>query len=292
MAASANKRYFGAHVSSAGGLENAVLNGKELGVNSIQLHPAAPQRWNTKPFADGIEEAFIREREGSGIDKVFFHGIYLINLANPDPRLQGLARNSLAYFLELNHRLNGDGVIFHVGSMKDEPNEQAGYARISESINWILNKARGEAKLLLEVAAGSGNIVGDRVEELAEIFCGIEDQERVGFALDSQHLWASGYDLVNKLDEVIDNVDSALGLDKVFAFHLNDSKTDLGSRVDRHENLGNGKIGEAALRRLVTHPRLAHIPFVLETPDLKSLETAHGEVKKLRQYIEGGKNKK
>ncbi len=285
---SISKRYFGAHVSSAGGIENAVLNGRELGVNSIQLHPAPPQRWNTKPFAEGIEEAFIREREGSGIDKVFFHGIYLINLANPDPRLQGLARNSLVYYLELNHRLSGDGVIFHLGSMKDEPDEQAGYRRMADSINWILNRARGEAKLLLEVAAGSGNIVGDRVEELAEIFCGVEDQERVGFALDSQHLWASGYDLVNNLDAVIDNIDTVLGLDKVFAFHLNDSKTDLGSRVDRHENLGQGKIGEQALRRLVNHPRLRHIPFVLETPDLKSLETAHGQVKTLREYIGAG----
>ena len=279
------KRYFGAHVSSAGGLENAVLNGKELGVNSIQLHPAAPQRWNTKPFADGIEEAFLREREGSGIEKVFFHGIYLINLANPDTRLQGLARNSLVYFLELNHRLNGDGVVFHVGSMKDEPDEKRGYARIAESINWILDRARGEAKLLLEVAAGSGNIVGDRIEELAEIFEGVEDHERVGFALDSQHLWASGYDLVQNLEGIVDNVDTVFGLDKVFAFHLNDSKTDLGSRVDRHENLGAGKIGEAALRKLVNQPRLTHIPFVLETPDLKSLETAHLEVDKLRNYI-------
>lgn len=278
-------RFFGAHVSSAGGIENAVSNGKQLEVNSIQLHPAAPQRWNTKPFDEGIEDAFLKAREGSGIDKVFFHGIYLINLANPDPRLQSLARNSLVYFLEFNHRLNGDGVIFHVGSMKDEPDEKLGYSRIADSINWILDRARGEARLLLEVAAGSGNIVGDRMEELAEIFEGVEDHERVGFALDSQHLWASGYDLAGGLEAVIDNAEKVFGLEKIFCFHLNDSKTDLGSRVDRHENLGAGKIGEAALRRLVTHPRLAHIPFILETPGLKNLETAKDEVKKLREYI-------
>lgn len=276
------ERYFGCHVSAAGGLEHAIKHAEELGINTIQLHPSAPQRWNTKAFPEGIERAFKEARAHSGVKKVFFHGIYLINLANPNPQQFHLSKQSLVYYLELNERLAGDGVIFHVGSLKDQPDEKIGYARAAEGINWILEHAEGNAQLLLEVAAGSGSVIGDRFEDLAQIYEMVEQKDRVGFALDTQHMWASGFALDSELDGVINEADSVLSLSKIKAIHLNDSKTERGSRKDRHENIGDGLIGKEAMRKIFTHPRLLSIPFILETPALKDIEGAKGEIAKLR----------
>jgi len=137
-------------------------------------------------------------------------------------------------------------------------------------------------RLLLEVAAGAGSIIGDRVEELATIYEKVEQKDRVGFALDSQHLWASGYDLAHELETIIKNFDAVLSIDKIWAIHLNDSKTALASKKDRHENLGDGSIGNEALSAFVNHPKLRTIPFILETPGLKEMETAKIEVEKLK----------
>jgi len=137
----------------------------------------------------------------------------------------------------------------------------------------------------MEVAAGGGNVIGDRMEELATIYSFINNKARVGFALDTQHLWASGYDLINDLDNIIAQVERNFGFDLIGAIHLNDSKTELGSRKDRHENLGQGLIGKVALEKFVNHPKLRHIPFILETPALKAMETAPAEVQALRAII-------
>jgi apurinic endonuclease APN1 len=279
------KRYFGAHVSAAGGLVNSLRNGRELNINTIQIHPAPPQRWNSKPYAAGIEDKFLAEREKSGVEKVFFHAIYLINLANPDPQQFHLSKLSLQHHLDLSQRISGDGVIFHVGSAKDQESDESGFERAADGVNWILENTPGKGRLIMEVAAGSGKIIGDRLEELQYIYDRIEDKARVGFALDSQHLWASGYDLQNDLEDFVKNVEKAFSLEKVWAFHLNDSKTELGSRKDRHENLGDGLIGKDALSALINHKKFLAVPFILETPGLKDLEGAATEVEKLRAII-------
>ena len=274
--------YYGCHVSSSGGLVNAIQNAEELSVNAIQLHPAPPQRWNFEPFAPGIEDQFIEARLKSKVAKVFFHGIYLINLASPDKDLHSRSKSSLAYYLDLLKRLNGDGVIFHVGSLKDEADEKVGYARAADAINWALDKSDNGARLILEVAAGSGRVIGSRLEELAEIYQRVDNKNRVGFGLDSQHMWASGYNFRNDLETILNQVEQVFKLDKVWAIHLNDSKTECGSRKDRHENIGEGLIGEEAMKKLFLHPRLHNIPFILETPGLKSFDSALVEVNKLR----------
>lgn len=279
------KRYFGAHVSAAGGLHNAVAAAIELNINTIQVHPSPPQRWNVNPFPEGIEEKFLAAKKGTCLEKVFFHAIYLINMASPDPQKFHLAKTSLVNDLDLSARIGGAGVIFHVGSMKDQPDEAEGYDRVVSGINWVMDRAPKNSKLILEVAAGSGSVIGDRVEELALIYSQLEKKDQVGFGLDTQHMWASGYDIVNDLEGVIEAVERELGLDKVWSIHLNDSKTELGSRKDRHENIGDGLIGEAALRRFFTHPKLAPIPFILETPALESLQGAESEIAKLRKFI-------
>jgi deoxyribonuclease-4 len=282
------KRFFGAHVSSAGGLHNAAAAAIELGINTIQIHPSAPQRWNTTPFNPGAEDAFNAARKDSCLEKVFFHAIYLINMATPDPQKFQLAKTSLVNYLDFNARVNGSGVIFHVGSMKDQEDEAVGYDRVVSGLNWVLEKAPQHARLILEVAAGSGSVIGDRVEELGLIYSQLERKELVGFGLDTQHMWASGYDLVNDLEDVLKNIDDVLSFEKVWSVHLNDSKTALASRKDRHENIGDGLIGADALRRVFTHPKLAHIPFILETPALESLDGARSEIEKLRGFISHG----
>ena len=250
------KRYFGAHVSSAGGLQNAVGAAVELDINTIQVHPSAPQRWNTTPFPPGAEDAFNSAREGTCLERVFFHAIYLINMATPDNQKFHFAKTSLINYLDLNVRVGGSGVIFHVGSMKDQPDEAIGYDRVVSGLNAVLDKAPEGARLILEVAAGAGAVIGDKVEELALIYSQLERKEAVGF-----------------------------GLDKVWSIHLNDSKTALASRKDRHENIGDGLIGGDALKNVFTHKKLAHIPFILETPALENLDGARSEIAKLRGFL-------
>lgn len=280
------KRYFGAHVSSAGGLANAAKAAIELDINTIQIHPSAPQRWNSQPFPEGVEDEFNALRKGSCLEKVFFHAIYLINMATPDAQKFHLAKASLLNYLDLSARVHGAGVIFHVGSMKDQPDEASGYDRVVSGLNWVLERAPANSRLIMEVAAGSGSIIGDRVEELALIYSQLERKEIVGFGLDTQHMWASGYDLVEDLEGVVKSVDQELSLDKVWSIHLNDSKTALASKKDRHENIGDGLIGAVALKRVFTHPKLAAIPFILETPALESLDGARSEIDKLINFLE------
>jgi len=279
------ERFLGCHVSSSGGLGNAARHGIRLGVNTIQLHPSAPQRWNAAAFASGIEDEFLAVVKDSCIKKVFFHAIYLINLANPEAQQQHLSKMSLLHYLNLNSRLNGCGVVVHVGSTKDEPDESAGTARAAAAINWVLEKAQGRAPLILEVAAGSGKVIGDRFEDLAEIYAKVERQDLLGFGLDSQHMWASGYDLKNDLEKVVGEVDRVFGGEKVLSLHLNDSKTEFASRKDRHENLGKGTIGKEALRALINHPKLSHVPVILETPGLKEIDEDQREVNELKSYV-------
>jgi deoxyribonuclease-4 len=149
----------------------------------------------------------------------------------------------------------------------------------------VLEKAPKNSRLIMEVAAGSGSIIGDRLEELALIYSQLERKELAGFGLDTQHMWASGYDLTNNLDGVLNEIEEQLSFDKVWSVHLNDSKTELSSKKDRHENIGDGLIGEASLRNVFTHPKLQSIPFILETPALESLEGAASEIKKLVAFL-------
>lgn len=218
------------------------------------------------------------ERENSPVKRVFFHAIYLVNLATPDSRKFALAKNSLVYYLDLAARIGGDGVVVHVGSAKDQPDDKTAFQRAADGINQLLEKSGNGARLILEVAAGSGRVIGSRMEDLRSIYDLVEQKERVGFGLDTQHLWASGYDLQNELDEVVSQIERNFGFEKVWLAHFNDSKTELGSKKDRHENIGDGLIGKDALQKFANHPKLRDIPLVLETPALKELASAKKEV--------------
>jgi deoxyribonuclease-4 len=279
-----SERFYGCHVSSAGGLENALENGDRLGVNTIQIHSAPPQRWNTKMAAPGEENEFL-ERFGHGsVKQVFFHGIYLINLATAESKNLKLSILSLQNSLDLLQRIKARGLIFHVGSLK-ELEQSVGFKQAAAAIDEALHNVPGDGRLLLEVSAGSGTIVGAKIEELRAIFDLVKNQDRIGFALDTQHMWASGYNWQEDLEEILSQIEKHYGFDRIGAIHLNDSMTECASRKDRHANLGEGLIGEAALKAVFNHPKLAHIPFILETPAMKNLEEAKLEVEKLKGWL-------
>ncbi|MCB0319346.1 MAG: deoxyribonuclease IV [Bdellovibrionales bacterium] len=277
--------YFGAHVSVSGGLEKAIENASALGVNSIQIHPSPPQRWNRNPYPPGYEEKFLELKARSSIEKVFFHAIYLINLVSPERDKVEQAKDSLAHYLDLLGRIQGDGVIVHVGSLKDEPDDLAGFQRAAVAIDEILARTPESSRLILEVSAGSGRIVGARFEELREIYNRVQAKQRLGFGLDTQHMWASGYDIKDDLEGVMSSIGEVFGFEKVWSIHLNDSKTELASKKDRHENLGDGLIGEPALRTMLARPEFQSIPWILETPALKEMETAKAETQKLSDWV-------
>ncbi|MBX7137133.1 MAG: deoxyribonuclease IV [Oligoflexia bacterium] len=280
-------RLFGCHLSAAGGYEKALQSAKELEISCMQIHPSPPQRWNSKPFAPGVENKFLELRAESGIQSFFFHGIYLINLATPDAQKHHLGKLSLVHDLQLISRMRGDGVIFHVGSMKDQETEEQGIEQVVKGLNWVLENSPSDARLIMEVAAGSGKIVGDRLEELSAIYGQVDAalQPRLGFGLDTQHMWASGYNWQTELEAILDQIELHFGWDKVWAIHLNDSKTACGSRTDRHENLGEGLIGKETIQKIVRHPKLATIPLIMETPGLKTPEGTISEVNKLKQFL-------
>lgn len=274
-------RDLGCFVSCAGGLYKAIENGEALGVNTIMLHPSPPQRWITKPFEpDAVDKFNAAKAAAQTVKKVFFHGIYLTNLANPEKQKFHLAKMSLVMYLDLCERINGDGVVFHIGSFKDT-DEETGYKQIVEGVNWILEQAPGQSKLMFEIAAGAGNVVGDRFEELRQIYDQVEQKERIQFCLDTQHMFASGYDIVNNLEAVVTEMDTILNISKIGAVHFNDSKTECNSHKDRHENLGDGLIGQQAMSSFLNHPQLQHLPFIMETPALKDVDNSRGEVEKL-----------
>lgn len=294
------QRNLGAFVSCAGGLFNIIQRGNDLGVNTVMTHPAPPQRWNSTPFKDETVEKYLEVKATDNkIQKVYFHGIYLINLANPDKQKFHLSKVSVMHHMDLLRRINGDGVIFHTGSFKDIE-EEPGFERVIYGLNWIfdnleempsvLNKEFwNKPRLFLEVAAGSGNVVGDQFEELARIYNGIKDEHKhkLGFCLDTQHMFASGYDLINDLDGVVETADKILGLDKIPVIHFNDSKTEFASHKDRHEDLGSaGKIGEVAMKNFLNHPKLKTKDFILETPSLDTPEGAKQQVDLLQSWAE------
>jgi len=278
-------RPYGGHVSCAGGLGLALERGVTLGVTAMQVHPSAPQKWNLEPYSQGVEIDYLNKKSLTQISHLYFHGIYLINLASPDERKQNFAVRSLVNDLDLAHRCEASGVIFHLGSMKDEPDEAIAFERIARLVRRILDTSTGNAKLLFEVSAGSGKIIGSKFSQLAEIDRLVDRPERVGFALDTQHLWASGHNLADDLDKIIDSFAAETSLNRIEVIHLNDSKTKLGSNVDRHENLGEGLIGYETLKQVVNHPRLSHCSIILETPRMKSIEEAAFDLRILREMM-------
>jgi len=263
------ERLLGAHVSIAGGLPNAIENGVKLGCNVIQIFGSSPRVWSFKMPPDEEVEEFNIKRQKEGIKQVFLHSIYLINLASPSEKMRKLSIQSLINYLNLGIKIDAQGVITHIGTATGTTQKLA-LDYVASSINKVLNNTRGGIHLLLEVTAGSGNTIGSRYEHLKDILNRIGDKGRIGFCWDTAHTFESGYDIAKDLDGVLEEFDSSVGIEKLKVVHFNDSKTKFNSKVDRHENLGEGEIGYEALKNIINHPQIAHLPFIIETPGFKN----------------------
>lgn len=290
-------RYLGAHVSASGGLKNSIKAGKELQINSLQTMLSAPMRWSTTEISDEQVVDMAAATVDSGVEKILFHGIYLINLARQDKQKFHLSKLSIMTHLQAVARLEELakqydykyeilGLTFHPGSALDSEPEQ-GLDRIAEGLDWVLEQV-DKGMLLLESSAGAGKVMGDTLEELNAMRDRCHFPDRVGYVLDTQHMFVSGYDWVNDLEGVVKQIDSILGLENVKAIHLNDSQKPFASHRDRHADLGEGEIGLEAVKNIVNHPKLMNIPFIMETPKLGSMEGARSECELLKEIaVEG-----
>jgi len=263
-------KYIGAHVSAAGGVENAPLNADKIDATAFALFTKNQRQWKARPLTD---ESIRRFKEncaasGYGPDQILPHDSYLINLGHPDPaRLQ----QSRAAFIDEMIRCEQLGLKylnFHPGSHLNKIDEEACLSRIAESINLALVKTRG-VTAVIENTAGQGTNMGHRFEHLAAIIDGVGDRSRVGVCLDTCHTFSAGYDLVtlDGYEKTLAHFDTVVGFAYLKGLHLNDGKKAMGSRVDRHESLGDGTLGLEPFRMIMNDSRFEDIPIILETPN-------------------------
>jgi deoxyribonuclease IV len=258
----------GAHIGIADGLPEAVAQLREIGGDAIQIFSKSPQMWDGPPVAPEAAAAFREAVRVQGVRASAVHHGYLINLASP--KKAGLARSRRAFSDEIGRAelLGVDGLIFHPGARLDSSVDD-GLATIVESLKGALAKfPEGKVRLLLENAAGQGTTLCSSFEELARILVAVDAPDRVGVTLDTCHLFAAGFDFRTDsgYGELRDRIASTIGLDAVRAFHLNDAKAELGSHLDRHENIGKGQIGAAGFGPLLRDPTWEAVPGYLETP--------------------------
>ncbi len=258
----------GAHFSIAGGLTRALDEAAAYGCPVLQMFTKNSSTWKEREVTDAEAEAFRSRREALQIRFIASHTAYLINLAASDEPLRQRSREALRCELERSARLGLDAVVLHPGSHTGDGVE-AGIERIQEGIDRVLEEvAESGCRLLLETTAGQGTGIGHRFEQLAAIRDGLASRRRIGFCLDTAHIFAAGYDLRDAaaLGKTLGEFDAIIGLADLKLIHLNDSRKPLGSRVDRHADIGAGFIGAAAFDCIMREPRLAAIPKILETP--------------------------
>jgi deoxyribonuclease IV len=277
----------GAHVSPAGGPANAVTNGVERGCESIQFFSQSPRAWRSREYTEdevgAYKEAFAKAKK---IDAALIHAVYLINCASEDKEILGKSRTALINALRNGAALGLDGVVLHAGSALKTDVGKA-ITRASKVIKQALAESEG-CSLHLENTAGSGATLGRSFEELAALLDQSGGGDRLAVCLDSCHLYASGYDVRTRdsLGKVIDEFDSVVGLDRLGSLHINDSKTGLGSNVDRHAPLGTGELGAKGCAVFIAEPRFEGLPGIFEGPGVAGkgiVKEDLDEMKKLRR---------
>ena len=263
-----NRPLLGAHFSIAGGLHKALYTARDYGCTAVQIFTKNASTWKERILTDQDMETFDRARQETGITAIASHTAYLINLGSPEKKKFDRACTALTCEMTRSFQLGIPWVVHHPGAHM-EAGEAAGIDRISEGINRVLHESRDNGpRLLLETCAGQGTTLGHTFEQLAAIVEKVEQGERLGFCLDTCHIFAAGYDIRTEAgyEKTIDTFDKVLGLDRLKLIHLNDAKRELGSRVDRHDHIGKGKIGSEGFSLIMNDERLVHIPKILETP--------------------------
>ena len=263
-------KYIGAHVSASGGVENAPLNANAIGAKAFALFTRNQRQWKSSPLTKKSISLFKERCEEFGYEAkhILPHDSYLINLGHPDP--DGLQKSRDAFLDEMQRceQLGLDRLNFHPGSHLNELSVDDCLARIAESINRTLDQTAGVCAVI-ENTAGQGTNLGYTFEQIAAIIERVEDKARVGVCIDTAHTLAAGYDIKTEqgFTETFRHFDEVIGFSYLRGMHINDSKKDLATRVDRHDSIGKGVMGMTTFKMLMADPRFDDIPLILETPD-------------------------
>lgn len=278
----------GAHMSIAGGMDKAVMRGKSVNCETIQIFTKSNQQWRAKPLEPEEVARFRAAWAASGIDPVFAHAAYLINLATPDDDAWEKSLESLVVEVERCATLKLPFIVLHPGA-HGGAGEDVGLSRVTRALDECFNRIKDRGVVvLLEITAGQGSSVGCKFEHLAQIMDRSLYPERLGICFDTCHAFVAGYDIRTPegYDRTIESIDRLIGLQYLKAVHLNDARGDLGSHLDRHAHIGLGKLGLEAFSLLLNDPRLQHLPMVLETPkgpdmkeDVINLSTLRGLIR-------------
>ncbi len=279
----------GVHAPIAGGLLEAVARARRLGCTTMQIFSRSPRGGPAPALVEETVSRFDAQRRAAGIEPLAVHAPYIMNLASPVPAMWTQSAALYGEEVQRAARLGAQYLVTHVGSHRGE-GEDAGLARVAKAVTGALERAAA-TMILLENTAGAGQGLGCQFEHLAEIRARVGAPARVGVCLDTAHLFAAGYPIhtAEGLDETIAQFDRLVGLPHLRLIHLNDSNAPFASRVDRHWHIGQGHMGLDAFRRIVTHPRLREVPFILETPkdteadDRRNLSTVRRLVRGARQ---------
>ncbi len=281
------KKFVGAHVSSAGGVFNAPLNAEKIGAKAFALFTKNQRQWKARPLKEEDVEKFKENLKKVGIspDHVLPHDSYLINLGSPDKEKRRKSIEAFVDEVERCYQLGLKYLNFHPGSSLGKVSEDECLKIVSESINEALSRTK-EVILVIENTAGQGSNVGYRFEHIARIIELVEDKSRIGVCLDTCHMFAAGYDIrtPEAYERTMKEFDDVVGFKYLKGMHLNDAKSTLGSRVDRHHSIGKGNIGLEAFRLIMNDDRLNDIPLILETIDPSIWKE---EIELLYSLIEG-----
>lgn len=253
--------FLGAHVSIAGGFDRCLDRTEDLGANCLMTFASSPRSLKTSPIPPQVIRKYLDKKAQTNIGPHFFHGVYLVNLATGNKDSLRASINSLIFYQRLAGDIGAVGTIFHIGSHKGR-GLSGTLDQIVQAVNFILDSSPKGTKLILENAAGQGGTIGEKFEDLAQIIARVGDKPKIGVCLDTQHAFAAGY----SLDTVLDKFDRAIGIKYLSVIHLNDSKTDFCSHVDRHANLGEGKIGKEVFKKFLANPLVRKGPIILEVP--------------------------
>lgn len=274
----------GNHLSSSGGYEAMGKKALELGANTFAFFTRNPRGGKAKAIDEVDVERFLKLAKENHFEKLVAHAPYTLNPCSADPGLREFAKNTFADDLKRLEYTPGNYYNFHPGSHVKQ-GADAGIEFIAAMLNEVLT-AEQTTTVLLETMSGKGSEVGRNFRELKAILDRVERTDKMGVCLDTCHVWDGGYDIVNHLDGVLEEFDTVIGLNKLCAVHLNDSMNMLGSHKDRHARIGEGQIGEEALVRIIRHPALRELPFILETPNDDAGYAA--EIALLKRRYEGG----
>lgn len=260
----------GAHISAAGGVENAPLNAAGIGAKAFAFFTKNQRQWKSPPIPPEQAEAFRKACSENGFAPAHIlpHDTYLINMGSPDPEIKKKSEEAFLDELKRCSLLGLKMLNFHPGSHRGEMDDEKCLSMIAESVNRALDKSSGVAAVI-ENTAGQGGSVGRSFEQIAYLIDRIEDKERVGVCLDTCHLFAAGYDLATRsgFNSAMKDFDSTVGMGFIRGWHLNDAKSTLGSLVDRHQSLGKGNMGLEPFKFIMSDPRFDEIPLILETPE-------------------------